>query len=147
LFSVADLARVLPRHWDGRRLLRFLAGLAMLALAFTAPASSEPAAFVAAPAVSGPAAFVAPPAVSGPAAFVAPPAVSGPAGFAESAPANAAAPAADAASPDVVASVVDRSFGELPLPLLPSTLVVAVAVAVLARVATRVRAPRAPPAV
>jgi hypothetical protein len=135
LFSVADLARVLPRHWDGRRLLRFLAGLAMLALAFTAPASSEPAAFVAAPAVSGPAAFVAPPAVSGPA------------GFAESAPANAAAPAADAASPDVVASVVDRSFGELPLPLLPSTLVVAVAVAVLARVATRVRAPRAPPAV
>jgi hypothetical protein len=135
LFSVADLARVLPRHWDGRRLLRFLAGLAMLALAFTAPASSEPAAFVAAPAVSGPAAFVAPPAVSGPA------------GFAESAPANAAAPAADAASPDVVASVVDRSFGELPLPLLPSTLVVAVAVAVLARAATRVRAPRAPPAV
>ncbi|MFF5294518.1 hypothetical protein [Paractinoplanes globisporus] len=32
------VARVLPRDWDGRRLLRFLAGLAMLALAFTAPA-------------------------------------------------------------------------------------------------------------
>ena len=29
---------MLPRHWDGHRLLRFLAGLAMLALAFTAPA-------------------------------------------------------------------------------------------------------------
>jgi hypothetical protein len=26
---------VLPRQWDGRRLLRFLTGLAMLALAFT----------------------------------------------------------------------------------------------------------------
>ena len=30
--------RVLPRDWDGQRLLRFLAGLAMLALAFAAPA-------------------------------------------------------------------------------------------------------------
>jgi hypothetical protein len=29
---------VLPRNWDGPRLLRFLAGLAMLALAFTTPA-------------------------------------------------------------------------------------------------------------
>lgn len=119
---MADLARVLPRHWDGRRLLRFLAGLAMLALTLTAPAFSEQAAFVA-------------------------PAVSGPAGFAAAAPATAAGPATDAASPDAVASVVDRSFGELPLPLLPSTLVVAVAVAVLAGVATRVPAPRAPPAV
>jgi len=27
--------RVLPRNWDGRRLLRFLTGLALLALAFT----------------------------------------------------------------------------------------------------------------
>jgi hypothetical protein len=143
LFSVADLARVLPRHWDGRRLLRFLAGLAMLALTLTAPAFSEQAAFAAPPAVSGPAAFVAPPAVS---RLVAP-AVSGPAGFAAAAPATAAGPATDAASPDAVASVVDRSFGELPLPLLPSTLVVAVAVAVLAGVATRVPAPRAPPAV
>ena len=32
---------VLPRHWDGHRLLRFLAGLAMLALAFTAPAFAD----------------------------------------------------------------------------------------------------------
>ncbi|MET0422487.1 MAG: hypothetical protein ABW046_01340 [Actinoplanes sp.] len=30
------VARVLPREWDGRRLLRFLTGLALLALAFTA---------------------------------------------------------------------------------------------------------------
>jgi hypothetical protein len=38
---------VLPRHWDGRRLLRFLTGLAMLALAFTVhvtpPAPALPA--------------------------------------------------------------------------------------------------------
>ena len=32
------MTHVLPRHWDGRRLLRFFTGLAMLALAFTAPA-------------------------------------------------------------------------------------------------------------
>jgi hypothetical protein len=41
---------VLPRDWDGRRLLRFLAGLAMLALAFSAPAmpavAVEPSAVV-----------------------------------------------------------------------------------------------------
>ena len=34
---MAAVARVLPRLWDGRRLLRFLTGLAMLTLAFTAP--------------------------------------------------------------------------------------------------------------
>ncbi len=38
LVTVADVARVLPRHWDGQRLLRFLAGLALLALAFAAHA-------------------------------------------------------------------------------------------------------------
>ncbi|MEU4241167.1 hypothetical protein [Actinoplanes sp. NPDC026619] len=38
------VARVLPRNWDGHRLLRFIAGLAMLALAFTTPALAEPAA-------------------------------------------------------------------------------------------------------
>ncbi|BFU43618.1 hypothetical protein [Krasilnikovia sp. MM14-A1004] len=32
---MAVVARLLPRHWDGRRLLRFLTGLALLALAFT----------------------------------------------------------------------------------------------------------------
>jgi hypothetical protein len=37
------VAHVLPRHWDGRRLLRFLTGLAMLALAWTVPAAIEPA--------------------------------------------------------------------------------------------------------
>lgn len=38
LFIVADVARMLPRHWDGPRLLRFLTGLALLALAFGAQA-------------------------------------------------------------------------------------------------------------
>ena len=31
---MAVVARILPRHWDGRRLLRFLTGLALIALAF-----------------------------------------------------------------------------------------------------------------
>ncbi len=43
LIPVAVAAHVLPRHWDGRRLLRFLTGLAMLALAWTVPAAIEPA--------------------------------------------------------------------------------------------------------
>ncbi|NMO51274.1 hypothetical protein HH310_08745 [Actinoplanes sp. TBRC 11911] len=117
---MAELARVLPRYWDGRRLLRFLAGLAMVALALTAPAFSEPVS-------------------AGPAV---------PVSIAR--PAAAAAPVVDAASSHSavpVASMVDRSFGELPLPALPSTLVVAVAVGILAGVASRVRAPRAPPAI
>lgn len=36
LSGVTAVARVLPRDWDGHRLLRFLTGLAMLALAFAA---------------------------------------------------------------------------------------------------------------
>lgn len=36
LGRVTAVARVLPRDWDGHRLLRFLMGLAMLALAFAA---------------------------------------------------------------------------------------------------------------
>ena len=40
LIPVTAVARLLPRDWDGGRLLRFLAGLAMLALAFTAPAAT-----------------------------------------------------------------------------------------------------------
>lgn len=32
------VARVLPRAWDSRRLLRFLTGLALAALAFAVPA-------------------------------------------------------------------------------------------------------------
>jgi len=35
---VATVARLLPRFWDGRRLLQFLTGLALIALAFTVPA-------------------------------------------------------------------------------------------------------------
>jgi hypothetical protein len=42
LFVVADVARLLPRLWDGQRALRFLAGLAMLALAFAAHAGLIP---------------------------------------------------------------------------------------------------------
>jgi hypothetical protein len=38
------VARLLPRDWDGQRLLRFLAGLAMLALAFTFRVDGLPAA-------------------------------------------------------------------------------------------------------
>ena len=43
LIPVTAVARVLPRNWDGSRLMRFLAGLAMLALAFTTPAPAVPA--------------------------------------------------------------------------------------------------------
>jgi hypothetical protein len=43
---VTAVTRVLPRYWDGLRLLRFLTGLAMLALAFTVhvtpPALADP---------------------------------------------------------------------------------------------------------
>ncbi|MEV6595845.1 hypothetical protein AB0M36_03165 [Actinoplanes sp. NPDC051346] len=35
---MAVVARLLPRLWDGRRLLQFLTGLALIALAFAAPA-------------------------------------------------------------------------------------------------------------
>jgi hypothetical protein len=38
---VAIVARLLPRHWDGRRLLQFLTGLALIALAFAVPALLE----------------------------------------------------------------------------------------------------------
>jgi hypothetical protein len=45
LVIVALLERLHPRHWDGHRLLQFLTGLALLALAFSAPvAPAEPAA-------------------------------------------------------------------------------------------------------
>ena len=36
---MAPLLRLLPRHWDGRRLLRFVTGLALLALMFGGPAA------------------------------------------------------------------------------------------------------------
>jgi hypothetical protein len=47
---MAVLARLLPRDWDGRRLLQFLTGLALLALAFAAPAAPVAAAAAPAPA-------------------------------------------------------------------------------------------------
>ena len=40
---MAIVARLLPRHWDGRRLLQFLTGLALIALAFAVPAALGPA--------------------------------------------------------------------------------------------------------
>ncbi|RSM43093.1 hypothetical protein DMB66_53825 [Actinoplanes sp. ATCC 53533] len=40
---MATVARLLPRHWDGRRLLQFLTGLALIALAFAVPALQDPA--------------------------------------------------------------------------------------------------------
>jgi hypothetical protein len=62
LLTVADVARLLPRHWDGQRLLRFLTGLGLLALAFAAHAglitsptdapAAPAAAAVAAPAIA-----------------------------------------------------------------------------------------------
>ena len=52
---MALLARLLPRDWDGRRLLQFLTGLALLTLAFAAPAAPVAAASAPAPAVVSPA--------------------------------------------------------------------------------------------
>ncbi|MEU8233852.1 hypothetical protein AB0C12_30065 [Actinoplanes sp. NPDC048967] len=40
---MATVARLLPRYWDGRRLLQFLAGLALIALAFALPSVLSPA--------------------------------------------------------------------------------------------------------
>ena len=39
---MTTVARLLPRHWDGRRLLQFLTGLALIALAFALPALLSP---------------------------------------------------------------------------------------------------------
>jgi hypothetical protein len=39
---VAAVARILPRFWDGRRLLQFLTGLALIAVAFAIPALAGP---------------------------------------------------------------------------------------------------------
>ncbi|WP_305786916.1 hypothetical protein [Symbioplanes lichenis] len=49
---MATVARLHPRHWDGRRLLQFLTGLALIALAFAVPTLSP------APEVSEPAPVV-----------------------------------------------------------------------------------------
>jgi hypothetical protein len=52
---MAIVARLLPRNWDGGRLLRFLTGLALLALTFVAPAVAvaEPVPAAAAVSVAG----------------------------------------------------------------------------------------------
>jgi hypothetical protein len=69
LFIVADLARLLPRHWDGQRLMRFLAGLAMLALGCLASAApATPVASTVEPAAPAPVTVV----VAAPAAPAAP---------------------------------------------------------------------------
>jgi hypothetical protein len=59
---VAIVERLLPRHWDGRRLLRFLAGLALVAMSFTfradvtaTPAAPPPASAEARASVDAPA--------------------------------------------------------------------------------------------
>jgi hypothetical protein len=61
-----DRGSVLPRHWDGRRLLRFLTGLAMLALAFTVHVTPPAPALPAAPAAAPAAVAAASPVVSAP---------------------------------------------------------------------------------
>jgi hypothetical protein len=52
---VAVVARILPRHWDGHRLLQFLTGLALIALSFAVRVdgpTATPATVSAAPAAA-----------------------------------------------------------------------------------------------
>ncbi|MEV4351393.1 hypothetical protein AB0J83_43610 [Actinoplanes sp. NPDC049596] len=152
---MAAVTRVLPRHWDGRRLLRFLTGLAMLALAFTVPAPREPVTLAASPAplpaVRGEAA---PAAVPAPA--VAAPVVAAPAPVVESAlaavepapvaalgaaaPADGAKPATRAASTYFSGEAAWRSADGL-----AGVLIGAAAVVLLLGAAQRVRPVRGPP--
>ena len=60
---MAIVERLLPRHWDGRRLLQFLTGLALLALAFALPGGA-----VATPATPAPVASIVSATVDAPAA-------------------------------------------------------------------------------
>lgn len=60
---MAIVERLLPRYWDGRRLLQFLAGLALIALSFTL-SSTLRADVVAAPAAPAPVSAAAPAPVS-----------------------------------------------------------------------------------
>ncbi|HEY0533425.1 MAG TPA: hypothetical protein VGD29_17685 [Actinoplanes sp.] len=113
------VTRVLPRHWDGRRLLRFLTGLAMLALAFTVhmtpPAPSPPSLPAALPAAA-------------PAAL------------------PAAAPASSTVTPPS-STVTEEPVASLPaLPIeTPLAISSAVVLPLVAGFALRVRAERAPP--
>jgi hypothetical protein len=52
LVIVVDAVRLIPRLWDGQRFLRFLTGLAMLALAFAAHAGLTGPAAAPAPATA-----------------------------------------------------------------------------------------------
>ncbi|MFG1610508.1 hypothetical protein [Actinoplanes sp. NPDC049265] len=70
---MAEVARLLPRLWDGQRALRFLTGLAMLALAFAANAGligspATPVRVSAAASVSPAVSSVSPASASGPSA-------------------------------------------------------------------------------
>jgi hypothetical protein len=124
LVGVTAVAHVLPRYWDGRRLLRFLTGLAMLALAFTVHVT-PPAPELAAPA----------PPASAPSA---PPASALPAAVAESAPSNA--PSAPASAEPVA------SLPAWPVET-PTVLSTAILLLLVGGLALRVRAERAPPGV
>jgi hypothetical protein len=118
---------VLPRHWDGRRLLRFLTGLAMLALAFTV--------------------HMTPPAPSPPSLPAALPAAA-PAALPAAAPAAlpAAAPASSTVTPPS-STVTEEPVASLPaLPIeTPLAISSAVVLPLVAGFALRVRAERAPP--
>ena len=114
------VAGVLPRYWDGHRLLRFLAGLAMLALACTAPLGTLAA---------------------GPLSAASAPAVVRTVAVADSTDAEPAA----AGSP--VVRVAEPVAPRAPLTPAPAVLLAATAVVLLGTLAPRIRADRAPPAV
>jgi hypothetical protein len=118
LIGVTAAVRVLPRHWDGGRLLRFLTGLATLALAFTAR-------------LDAPSAPVAPAVVSAPAPAVAP----------VPQPVRAVAPAAAPVAAAEPAPVTSRFPAPAPVPAAAITL----GVVLVAGVTLRVRGQRAPP--
>ncbi|MBU2666493.1 hypothetical protein KOI35_23585 [Actinoplanes bogorensis] len=128
------VARVLPRDWDGHRLLRFLTGLAMLALAFAAhlaPARLETAA---------PAPVLAEASIAAPAPVVADAGIAAPAPVA--ATSIGAAPQDGQIAQAAPAVRIATPATELPV---GSTVPVLVAVLVLAGLAMRVRGNRGPP--
>ena len=126
---MAIVERLLPRHWDGRRLLQFLTGLALLALAFAGRVDA-----VAGPAAPAPVTSVVSTTVDAPAP------VTSVVGTAVDAPARAAATADDRTA---VTVDVSRSG---PVDGSPQSAVVPTAVRPLAdEECQREQAPRAPP--
>ncbi|TDO41400.1 hypothetical protein C8E87_5132 [Paractinoplanes brasiliensis] len=129
------VARVLPRDWDGPRLLRFLTGLALLALAFAAhlaPAQLETAGH------------------TSPAAATVTTADPASAAAAESAAAESAAVESAAVESAAVEASVAESIADQAQPAgfpleATSVVVVLVTIAVLVGIAGRVRAVRGPP--